>query len=273
MCSSKKADSGWSPQRCGPTIADLRPAHRRTRRPRGRCARTPSRARTRRRTRRTRRSRRKARPLLVGPVDDLDRRERLVAGRMQRLQRLQRAQHAERAVELAARSAGCRGGCPWRWAERRCAGPRAARTSRPCRRRSPCSPAPRRGRGTSRAPACRDRSASAGRCRLSACRRSPRSPSGCPTGAPDRSSGCARCISFGLQRLGTRPPRARKGTLLAAWAPFAALFDTPGCATHAIGLAGVAPHDIVRLRMIQRLPGTTKRSWSMYGKVVRKRSA
>src|SRR6185295_17917822 len=43
-----------------------------------------------------------ARTLLVGPVDDLDRREGLVARLHQCAQRFQRSKHAEHAVELAA---------------------------------------------------------------------------------------------------------------------------------------------------------------------------
>ena len=77
---------------------------------------------------------RKARALLVGPVHHLDRRVGLVAGLDQGAQRFERAPARRARRRISRRSAGCRDGCRTRSAARRPC-PRAARTSRPCRRR------------------------------------------------------------------------------------------------------------------------------------------
>ena len=225
MCSSKKADNGWSPQRCGAKVADG--CQRITERDAGAVG------------ARERpvalvdaaehaggdAARLKPRSFLVGPVDDLDRREGLVARRMQGLQGLQRAQHAQRAVELAAGGLGVEVAAH---GDRR----NVAALPLPPREHDAhvvdghrAAQAPRRGRGTSRAPLCRDRSASAGRCRPWPCRRSPRSASGCPTSARGRSSGCARWPSPWVAAMWYTPAASEaKAALLTACAPIAALF-------------------------------------------------
>ena len=109
---------------------------------------------------------------LVGPVDQFQRRLGDDAKVVQRVHHLQPGQHAQRAVEFAARTAGCRGGCRTAPAGGSDRGRRGGRTC--CRWRRPARSArrPRTRRGTGRGRACPRRSGSGGGRRPSAWRRS-----------------------------------------------------------------------------------------------------
>ena len=136
--------------------------------------------------------RREAGAFLIGPVDQQQRRLGLGAGLVQRAHHLEPGQHAEHAVEFAARGLGVQMAAD---GDRRRGTDRGPRGGTPCcraGRRSASARRPRPSAGTGRGPRHRDRSASGGCSRPSACRRSSPSPSGCPTAGCRTAAGCLR---------------------------------------------------------------------------------